>query len=53
VETRAIIDEQLRESGWECNTEPSTLKCKKKNHYLKKRKNKAIARMALQLGNGL
>ena len=41
AETRAIIDEQLRESGWECDTETINFKIKKS--LPEKGKNKAIA----------
>ena len=41
AETRAIIDDQLRESVWECNTETINFKIKKS--LPEKGKNKAIA----------
>jgi type I restriction enzyme R subunit len=44
AETRAIIDEQLREAGWECDTETINFKIKKS--LPEKGKNKAIAEWA-------
>lgn len=41
AETRAIIDEQLREVGWECDTD--TINFKKNKSLPEKGKNKAIA----------